>query len=174
MRAALVGSALAALLLLTGCTDDPEGQLMDKRQEQDALLRERPSSEDAEARMAQARDAVREALAAELGLTAWTDMDDRDRAGCDGDLADSSGRTVFVSGLLLKGGVPDADWPRAVEVVQQAAGTYGFTELDIVVDNPGQHELVMLGEHGALLRFGTIRDATLSLQTGCHLPENAA
>lgn len=141
---------------------------MDKRQEQDSMLRERPSAEDAEARLTEARDEIREALATELGLTAWTDRENADRSGCD-ELSDSSGETVYVSSLLLAGGVPDDTWPRAVEVVQQTARGYGFSQLDIVVDQPGQHEMVMLGEYGAVLRFGSILDATLSLQTGCHL-----
>lgn len=145
---------------------------MDERDRQNAVLRERPALEAQVARLTEARDAVRDALAAEVGLTAWSDTEQTGGAGC-GELDESDGRTVFLSTLLLTGGVPDEKWPRAVEVVERTAGEYGFGPADVVVDQPGEHEIVLQGEWESRLRFGSILDATLSLETGCHLPEAA-
>ena len=55
------------------------------------------------------------------------------------------------------------------------AGAYalvGQDELlaDTVVDEPGQHEIVLRGERGSRLRFSTLTNATVAMETGCHLP----
>lgn len=70
-RAAALTSAYALLLILTGCTSDAE-DFMDQRQEQDAQLAERPSSESEVARLTEVRDAVRSRIEADLGLASWT------------------------------------------------------------------------------------------------------
>jgi hypothetical protein len=66
--------------------------------------------------------------------------------------------------------VPDAQWPQAAQVVADVAGRAGFGPAETVVDRPGEHEIVLRGERGALLRFGTLEHATLAVETGCHLP----
>jgi hypothetical protein len=170
MRTALLGGLCAALLVVTGCTESSGGSSMNERQRQDAVLQERPNLEAQVARLTLARDAARDALAQELDLTAWSDAEDAGGAGC-GEFSESSGETAFLPTLVLTDGVPDALWPRAVEVVERAAGEYGFGPAETVVDRPGEHEMVLRGEWDALLRFGSILDATLSLETGCHLPE---
>lgn len=170
MRAGRLTAAGAALaLLLIGCTDGGD-EFMDQRQTQDAELAQRPSLEEETARLTQARDEIRDRLAAELGLTAWSERDNGDAAGC-ADFEDSSGVTAFLPSLLLTGGVPDAQWPQAADLVSQVAGEHGFGSVDVVVDAPGEHEIVLRGERGSLLRFGTLANATLALETGCHLPE---
>ena len=78
-----------------------------------------------------------------------------------------------MSSLLLTGGVPEAAWPQAGTLVQQRAATFGFRAVDVVVDRPGEHEIVLRGEWGSLLRFGSLKNATSSLETGCHLPDSA-
>ncbi|MEX2290685.1 MAG: LppA family lipoprotein [Mycobacteriales bacterium] len=50
----------------------------------------------------------------------------------------------------------------------------GFGAAETVVDQPGQHEIVLQGERGSRLRFGTLSNASLALETGCHLPAAVA
>lgn len=145
---------------------------MREQQSQDGQLRERPSLEAEQARLTAVRDEVRDRLAEELGLTVWSEADQGNAAGC-ADFPDSSGYTAFLPTLLLEGGVPDGSWARAVQVVSTVVGDEGFGAPEVVVDEPGQHEVVLRGERGSLLRFGTMKNATLHLETGCHLPESA-
>ncbi len=132
-------------------------------------LLQRPTLEDEVTRLTAVQGAVRDALTAELGLDRWTELNDPSRAGC-ADFADLDAETVFLPGLLLTGGVPDAQWPAAVDIVVRVAGRGGFGPPETVVDNPGQHEVVLRGERGSLLTLGTLANATLSLEAGCHLP----
>jgi hypothetical protein len=70
--------------------------------------------------------------------------------------------------------VPDAQWDRAAVLTEQVLRDFGFGAAETVVDNPGEHEVVLRGQLGALVRFGTLANATLALETGCHLPADVA
>ena len=146
---------------------------MDERAQQETELAQRPTAEQAVARLTEARDAVRDRPARELGLTRWIDRGNTNSAGC-ADFPDSRGITSFVESLGLEGGVLDEQWTRAAELVETTARGYGFGAAETVVDQPGQHEVVLRGERGSLLRFGTLMNATLALETGCHLPAAVA
>lgn len=164
-----LGSALLVLLLMTGCVGDG-GEPVSDKQTQDAELRERPTLEQEQERLTAVRDDVRDALGQRLGLTAWREPDAGNAAGC-ADFPHSAGFTAFLPLLLLSSGVPDAQWAEAVTVVEEVAGQAGFGAAETVVDRPGQHEVVLRGERDSMLRFGSMIDATLALETGCHLPE---
>jgi hypothetical protein len=160
--------ALLVLLLMTGCADG--GDLVSDKQSQNDALRERPTLEQEQQRLTAVRDEIRDALSARLGLTAWSQADEGNAAGC-ADYPDSDGYTAFLPLLALSGGVPDATWDSAVSVVEEVASRAGFGPAETVVDRPGEHEVVLRGERESLLRFGTLQDATLRLEAGCHLPE---
>lgn len=169
MRVLLAAGACAALLLLTGCNDEV-GDGMGEREQQDAALRERPTAEQALARVTEAQEAVLTALGG-LGLTAWEPGDTTGSSAC-AEFDESSGEVTYLGSQVLPGGVPDDVWPRAAQAVEDTAARHGFGAADVVVDEPGEHEIVLRGEFGSLLRFGTAKNATLRLATGCHLPES--
>jgi hypothetical protein len=160
---------LLALLLLTGCTDG--GDAVPDKDSQDAALQQRPTLEQEQERLTSVRDQVRDALGSRLGLSAWSERDNGNAAGC-ADYPDSAGYTAFLPSLLLPGGVPDEQWAQAVEVVEEVAGTAGFGTAETVVDQPGQHQVVLRGERESRLSFGSTENATLRLEAGCHLTES--
>lgn len=145
---------------------------MDRRAEQEAELARRVTAEQEVARLTGLRDRLRQVLTAELGLTRWSERDNAGTAGC-ADFPDSRGVSSFLASLALEGGVPDAAWPRAAELVERTAAEYGFGAAQTVVDRPGQHEVVLDGERGTRLRVSSLLNATVALETGCHLPEGA-
>ena len=76
------------------------------------------------------RDQVRDALASRTGLTAWSERDNGNAAGC-ADFSESDGYTAFLPSLLLAGGVPDQQWTEAVKMRSafwQVAPPAGRTE----------------------------------------------
>lgn len=64
--------------------------------------------------------------------------------------------------LLLPGGVPDAQWAAAVQVVSGIAGQHGFGAPQTVVDRPGQHDTVWPGARESRIELGSIKNATLA------------
>ncbi len=161
----------ALLLVLGSAACSTRGESVDDKAAAHAALLKRPTLEAETARITAVRDAVRDALSTRLRLDAWSDLGSADEAGC-ADFTDIKARTRFLSSLLLKGGVPDATWPAAVKVVAEVAGPAGFGAPEAVVDRPGQHDVVLRGERGSRLTFGTMANATLALEVGCHLPKS--
>lgn len=160
---------LLTVLLMSGCTDD-EGDPVAEELSRNAALQKRPTLEQEQARLTAVRDQVRDALASRTGLTAWSERDNGNAAGC-AEYPESDGYTAFLPSLLLAGGVPDQQWAEAVKVVEEVAGASGFGPAEVVVDRPGQHQIVLSGERESRLSFGTTKNATLRLEAGCHLPE---
>ena len=161
---------VTTLVLLLGAVACTRGESADEKAAAHATLLARPTLEAETARITAVRTAVRDALSARLGLVAWSDLGSADEAGC-ADFSDLKARTRFLSSLLLTGGVPDAQWPAAVKVVAEVAGPAGFGAPQTVVDLPGQHDVVLRGDRGSRLTFGTLANATLALEIGCHLPK---
>ncbi len=141
---------------------------MQQQEQQDAELAKRPSVEAQVARLTEARDAVRDRLTADLGLTQWSDRGNAGSSGC-ASFPESRGDESNLATMLLTGGVPDAQWREAASIVQQATEGYGFGPLQTVADQPGVHEIYVVGDYGAVMRFGTSVNATLGVRTGCHL-----
>lgn len=162
-----LAAALVVLLLATGCS--AERDPVADEATQNAALRERPSLEQEQARLTAVQDQVRGALSTRLGLTAWSEKEGGG-AGC-ADHPDSDGFTVFLPGWLLTGGVPDAVWDEAVAIVEEVAGPAGFGKAETVIDQPGEHDVILRGERESRLTFGTALDATLRFEVGCHLSE---
>ena len=167
----LAAALLVLLLLLTSCSDERD-PVADKAT-QNAALRERPSLEQEQARLTAVQDQVLKALADRLGLTAWSQGDEGNASRC-GNYPDSDGYSASLPMQVLTGGVPDASWDRAVAIIEEVAGPAGFGGTDTVVDQPGEHEVVLRGDRESFLRFGTALDATLRIRAGCHLSERTS
>ncbi len=165
---ALVTISLLVLLLGGAACSHQRDAADGKAAARQALLK-RPTLEAETARISAVRDAVRDALSTRLGLDRWSDRGNADEAGC-ADFDDLKASTRFLSSLLLTGGVPDAQWDAAVAVVAEVAGRAGFGAPETVANKPGEHDVVLRGERGSRLTFGTGIHATLALEVGCHLP----
>ena len=173
MRTQLAPSVLVLAALLSGCTgggpgsgEGPNGS------EQVDTVGARPRMEQVlDSYEAMEREMIA-AVEAELPGLQWR-MDTEDvgmtQSLCnDGDLG---GQEVDLATLWAPGTLAPADWPRAVELVQEVGDRYGFTERSTVVDEADDLEVVGEDEYGGRYRFGMAVNTILSVRTGCHLWE---
>lgn len=160
---------LLTCLLLPACSTT-EGDDVQRSEQALEALRARPSLESELARLTDLRDAVAAALGGRVRLTGWEPVGETDQSFCGDDTGDA--RIAMPPTLRRTGGVPDDRWQQTVEVVAEVAAGAGFGPPETVVDAPGEHEVVLRGTYESLLRFGTLANATLALQTGCHLSES--
>lgn len=102
------------------------------------------------------------------GLT-WR-LQDHGRRTCDGEYVDTRGTQIYWY-ALFNGPVPDDQWSSAVQLVTDNAARCGATNLTVVVDEPGEHGVVLTGPDGLEFEFGTKVRTILSAKSGCRISQ---
>ena len=171
MRNALLIAAVGVLLAACGAPPAPtdEGPMEDPK----ASLQQRPSIEEMSARYGQMQQRLRDRLAAEVGATSWEVSAPVSRAGCTEHPDVHEAESWVLDSWKSAGNLPDADWTRAVTIVGDVTGEYGFGAPETIVDRPGDHEITAKDSYGAVYQFGTASNTMLMVSTGCHLLQAA-
>ncbi|MGW1676569.1 LppA family lipoprotein [Saccharopolyspora sp. NPDC002376] len=141
----------------------PEGGAVDDPRN---LLRQRPSIEEISAQYGQLQQRLRDRLDHELGPLTWVKSEPLSRADCS-DIPEA--QIWALESWQVPDNLPDASWPRAVDIVRQLTREYGFDDPEIIVNRSGDHEITGNDEYGAVYRFSTSNRTVLSITTGCHL-----
>ncbi|MCP3797770.1 LppA family lipoprotein [Allokutzneria sp. A3M-2-11 16] len=160
MRNAIIAT-LTSVFLLAGC-GGPD--LNDKLK----ILSERPDIEEITARYEKMAAEIRQRVSAELTPLDWTVRNPTSRGGCSefSGISGVESRTLGHWGAL--GAVPDDKWEKAVVLAAEVSKPYGFGPPRIVVNKPGDHEVIAKDSYDATLIFGTSVNTILSIHTGCH------
>ncbi|MCE7011344.1 LppA family lipoprotein [Kibdelosporangium philippinense] len=118
---------------------------------------------------------IRDELVAKIGITPWQPNDELFRASMCGEFNDigADGEKRRYSSGHSPGNLPDARWGEAVKLVESIANQHGFKLHGAVIDRPGDHEVTFGNDWGAELLFGTAKNTTLSVSSGCHLTREA-
>lgn len=137
-------------------------------------LKSRPTLEQIITRYEQMQQRVFDALSTELGPFTWEPRHEGTASLCgQGFPSDTSGRRTSLPLWAFEGSIPDAQWPRAVQIVADITAEYGFDPPKILADRPGQHAIAGAGEYGANYRFSGQINTSWQIATGCHLPAAA-
>lgn len=166
----------AVVLVLSACDSGAEkGDSMSKSEQFTTLL-QRPDIEQMQSRYLSMLEKIRAELVNRFGISAWQ-PDTRGPSGsaCGADFPDvgADGEIRRYSSGMSPGNLPDDKWADAVAAVASIAGAEGFGSPSVVVDRPSDHEVSLRDNYGAELLFGTARNTTLSVSTGCHLTSAA-
>jgi len=165
---------LLCALLTTGCVDN-SGDPFDDKDEMDVeTLQQRPAMEEVTARYSEMQSKLRDRLSTELGFaTDWVDQGDFLRSGCKGTDLPAAAEQHTLNRWAYQGQIPDDRWARAQQIVAEVAGGYGFGAVEVVLERPGNHSIVLTDSFGAELSFATKVHTVLSVRTGCHLLQSA-
>lgn len=134
-----------------------------------SLLRQRPSIEEISERYELMQQRLLDSLNTEVGPLSWAVSDPVSRTVCTEfpDVFDAESRVL--ESWRAPGNLPDAEWSRAVEIVQEVTEEYGFGEPEIIVNRSGDHEIIGNDQYGGVYQFRTSADTVLTVTTGCHL-----
>jgi hypothetical protein len=148
---------------------------MSSKDEQYAELRKRPDIEQVHTEYLQMLEQIRGELVARIGIAAWIPKDDPWGASMCGEFnaVGADGEKRSYSSGRSPGNLPDAKWDEALKLVESIATQHGFKLHGAVIDKPGDHEFTFGNDWGAELLFGTAKNTTLSVSTGCHLTREA-
>lgn len=147
---------------------------MDPREQ----LAQRPTFEEAEKRYLALLADLRDIVDAQQPGLRWNEAEPvrSDRGGCGApfDRVDGAknGNYTFDG---AEGAVEDANWTKAVDAMKAPLAAQGFTEVTVLQDEPGAHE-ISVGDPatGARVVFGTKAGTILTLYGACFLLEQGS
>lgn len=173
-------AVVAALLVTAACdraSQPPGNSMSDNPYEQFRELMGRPDIEQVARRYDEMRATIREQLVSEVGLPPLKeDIGSGGSSGCRDFPAIQGGddETRTLPRWSVEANLPDEKWPRAVQIVDEIARSYGFeTPPRVIIDRPGDHEITTTDTYGADLVLGTKATTILTVRTGCHLTVEA-
>lgn len=105
-------------------------------------------------------------LTESYGAGTWLQYGDEEVGGfgCD-DVEGGEGLTL---NLGTGGAIADEEWPAALAAVEDVVGEHGFTELEVIIDRPGDHLVRLAKADGGYVDFGTKAATILRVRSGCH------
>lgn len=168
-RVVAAALSIAALSACGATSGDDEGAAMTSAEPGDAEahLRTRPSFDEARQQYRAAVEGWAARIASmSTGLT-WRVKEDS-WGGCSGDYANTAGVHAYIY-VVFDGPVADDSWPRALDVVQRGAAQLGATNVTTPVDRPRDHAVVLSGNGGVSVEFGTGAVGVLSATSDCRL-----
>jgi len=171
----LLAAALCAVTL-SGCSSTPAKEdakssssspASSAPADPDSRLRERPSFEAAQQQYtAVVTDTANQIAALVPGLT-WQ-IEENSWGGCTGEFAHTGGVDAYIL-AVFSGPTPDSAWPKAVQIVKDAAVQLGATNAQPMVDHPANHEVIFSNPDGVQVTFGTAKATVLSAKSECRL-----
>ena len=130
-------------------------------------LRQKPPFDTAQTQYQAAVQDMADRIAALAPGDTWS-LSPKRWLACSGDYIDTDARHVyFMAGFT--GPIPDAVWPRAVQIVMDGAAKFGATDLGTFKDEPGNHDIYLAGPDGIEFRLGTQVAASLTAKSDCRL-----
>jgi hypothetical protein len=168
---------IAALILFTattsGCsllrTESPY-QVDDKKLAQlEEQVRHWPSLEDTEQHVAAAIQEIAQAITTRLPQLQFAQNRPRSQGGCQGGYGATHGLMMYLGNVVADGPIPDDAWPDVLADARRIAATYGITEIETRVDNPGQHNVRLYDDTWNEIIVGYSKATVISGTTGCRL-----
>lgn len=132
-------------------------------------LRAKPSLEAAQAEYKAAVTTMADGIAALIPGTTWQFAQNTWK-GCSGKYGAAKAKRAYVL-AAFSGPIPDAVWPKALQITKDGAAPFGATEYGTFKDQPGHHDIYLAGTDGIEFRLGTKGSSTLTGQSDCRLSE---
>lgn len=132
-------------------------------------LQSKPSLEAAQTEYQAAVQNMATSIAALTPGTTWN-IEQNTWVGCGGEYAKTKAKQAYVM-AVFSGPIPDAVWPRALQIVKDGAAQMGASEFGAFKDNPGDHDVYIAGPDGIEFRLGTQKASTLTAKSDCRLSQ---
>lgn len=157
--------ALALVVLaLAGCAmgnDEPT------EEELAAELAARPPIDEAVQIQDQMLADIRAAIDTAIGPQDWVREERVSESGCR-DFPGMGGTERTSDRWVIEGGVTDQEWDLVEQAVTTVTAEHGFDPPSVILDEPGDHVLMISRDDGAIVDLGTQVNLVLSATTGCH------
>jgi len=175
-RYGLLGALVVAIAITTtGChvsqpnppttSSDPAKALAD--------LKSLPSLEDTTTQVQAALDEITTAASKTIPTIVWTTATNEDTGNCEAPYEETEGKRHFLPNQVAERPVvSEQQWTELLQVAKDAAAKLGATDVQVMQDQPGKHDVWFTGPAGVFIKFSYKGNMVVSGYTGCRLPQD--
>jgi hypothetical protein len=174
-RHALCTAVAVIALAATGCHVNQPYQPTKPDDAAKALqvLKSLPSFEDTQAQVQAAMNEITAAASKVIPSITWETPHEGSGLGCQRPYEQSDGRAYFLPDeVAAKVPVSEQQWATIQEAAKQAAAKIDATDMQVMHDNPGNHDVGFYGPTGIFIKVGYQGNLVVSGYTGCRLPRD--
>jgi hypothetical protein len=171
----LCAATVALTLAAAGCHVEKPYQPTPSTEATKALqeLKSLPSLEDTKAQVQAAMDEITAAAKTLIPSINWETLDQGTSGNCEQPYEQTDGQRLFLPNAVAERvSVSEADWAQILQVAKDAAAKIGATDVQVIHDQPGNHDVWFSGPTGIFIKISYQGNLVVSGYTGCRLPGN--
>ncbi len=171
----LSAAAVALALLTTGCHVSQPDAPTPSADATKALdeLKSLPSLEDTTTQVKAAIDEITTAASKAVPGIVWTAATNEDTGNCEAPYEQTDGKRYFLPNQVATDvAVSEQQWNDLLKVAKDAAAKLDATEVQVMQDQPGKHDVWFTGPAGVFIKFSYKGNMVVSGYTGCRLPKD--
>jgi hypothetical protein len=172
---ALAAVFVTIAITTTGCHVSQPNSPTPSTQATKALeeLKSLPSLEDTAAQVQAALDEITAAASKAVPTIVWTTANNEDTGNCEAPYDQTDGKRQFLPNRVAENaGISEQQWTELLQTAKDAAAKLGATDVQVMQDQPGKHDVWFTGPAGVFIKFSYKGNMVVSGYTGCRLPKD--
>ncbi|ULP47749.2 MULTISPECIES: LppA family lipoprotein [Mycolicibacter] len=138
-----------------------------------AVLKSLPSFEDTQTQVAATMNEITAAAKQLIPSIVWETLDEGDGGNCERPYEQTDGKRYFLPDAVARDvTVSEQAWAKLEEAAKAAAAKLDATEIQVMQDQPGNHDVGFYGPTGLFIKVGYRGNLVVSGYTGCRLPQD--
>lgn len=174
-RGLLFAAVVAAALAATGCHVKQPCEPTPPTEAAKALqvLKSLPTFEDTKAQVQAAMNEITAAASTLIPAITWETLDEGSGDNCERPYEQTDGKRYFLPDAVAENvPVSEQDWAKIQEAAKEAAAKLDATEVQVMKDQPGNHDVRFYGPTGISIGIGYRGNLVVSGYIGCRLPRD--
>lgn len=137
------------------------------------VLKSLPSFEDTQTQVQAAMNEITAAASKVIPSITWETPHEGSGDNCERPYEQTDGKRYFLpDSVAANVAVSEQQWAVIQEAAKQAAAKIGATEMQVMQNNPGNHDVGFYGPTGIFIKVGYRGNLVVSGYTGCRLPRD--
>ena len=175
IRTALSACAAALLVTSTGCNVNEACPPTPSTQATQAIeqLNSLSSLEETKKKVQAAIDEIIAAATKVIPGGVWMAATNAGEGNCEAPYEQTDGRRYFLPNQVAERvSVSEDQWDELLQVAKNAAAKLGATDVQVMQDEPGRHDVWFTCPAGVFIKFSCKGNVLVSGYTGCRLPQD--
>ncbi|UVO13957.1 LppA family lipoprotein [Mycobacterium sp. SVM_VP21] len=172
----LLVAAVSAVVPIAGChlSRPYEPTAPSVAAEALAVLKSLPSFEDTQTQITATINEITAAAKQLIPSIGWETLDEGDGGNCERPYEQTDGKRYFLPDAVARNvPVSEQAWAKLEEAAKSAAAKLDATEVQVMQNQPGNHDVGFHGPTGLFIKVGYRGNLVVSGYTGCRLSREA-